>query len=84
MRAAAIVIVALGFASTAMLAMTNGLDATGAIILSLVVGTGILAIAIARKARVGSVEPAKCPSCRGLISPNAPYCKHCGADVSVG
>ena len=23
------------------------------------------------------VDPAICPNCSGVVSPNAPYCKHC-------
>ena len=54
-------------------------DATGFIILSLVVGVGLLGIALV--SRTGRVQPATCSECNGLISPNAPYCKHCGAPV---
>ena len=42
---------------------------------------GALAIAVARGKDKGTTAPATCASCEGLISPNAPYCKHCGASV---
>lgn len=29
--------------------------------------------------RSNSVAPAMCSNCGGVISPNAPYCKHCKA-----
>jgi len=81
MRTAVIVIVVLGFGLTGALALIRGLDLAGAIIFASVIATGTLAIAIARKAGGGSVAPAECRACGGLVSPNAPYCKHCGADL---
>ncbi len=42
---------------------------------------GGLAIAVARGKDKGMTAPAQCASCGGLISPNAPYCKHCGEPV---
>ena len=48
------------------------------VILGFIVLFGALAIAVADKARSGAVQPASCPECGGLISPNAPHCKHCG------
>lgn len=77
--AIAIVIAGLGVASAVAIAV--GLDATGTIIFALILGTGLLAIAVARKSKEGVVGPAQCPECGGLLSPNAPYCKHCGARI---
>ncbi|MBW3594814.1 MAG: hypothetical protein KY391_04480, partial [Actinobacteria bacterium] len=59
------------------------LDAAGGVILVLVFGVGALTIAVARKSGSGAVTPAECPACNGLISPNAPYCKHCGAEIPL-
>lgn len=81
MRSATVAIVVLGLALSVILAVATGLDVTGAVILGLLIGAGALAIAVARKSGSGAVNPAECPDCRGLVSPNAPYCKHCGADL---
>ena len=77
--AIAIVIAGLGVATV--LAIAGGLDATGTIILALILATGCLAIAVVRKKGEGIVGPAQCAECDGLLSPNAPYCKHCGAQI---
>lgn len=42
---------------------------------------GSLAIAVARGQDKGIARPAQCGSCGGLLSPNAPYCKHCGEPI---
>ena len=81
MNAVAVAIVIAGLAVALGLAVAAGLDATGAIILGLIVATGLLAIAVVRKTRQGAVAPAQCSECGGLLSPNAPYCKHCGAPI---
>lgn len=72
------VIVLLGFAAVAALAVANGLDAGGVVIAGVVVGVGFVALAAGRRIRSGAVEPGRCDSCGGLVSPHAPYCKHCG------
>ena len=82
MRSVAVAIVLLGIALSIGLAMVGGVDMTGVVILSLVIGMGGLAIAVVSRSSTGQVQPAECPSCGGLVSPNAPYCKHCGADLS--
>ena len=82
LRAAAVAIVLLGLALSAGLAVAGGLDGTGAIILASVVGVGALTIAVARRSGSGVVSPAECRACGGLVSPNASYCKHCGAELS--
>ena len=58
-----------------------GFDSTAIAILIALVSVGALAIAVARGKDKGLTAPATCASCDGLISPNAPYCKHCGAPV---
>jgi hypothetical protein len=63
-------------------AVAAGLDATGVGILVAIIIVGAAAIAGTRK--MGRVEPGRCEECGGLISPNAPYCKHCGARLQSG
>ena len=83
MKTVAVAIVLLGIGLVTGLAVAGGLDMTGAIILVLVFAMGALSIAVARRSTTGVVQPAECPSCRGVVSPNAPYCKHCGADLQT-
>lgn len=71
-------IVLAGIAAAVLLAIGVGIDATGMVILSAIVLVGLLAIAAARKIRARSIGPKRCPGCGGLVSPNAPHCKHCG------
>ncbi len=63
------------------LGIAGGLDVQGVTILMLAIAAGVLAVAVARRAEGGFVDPAVCDSCGGLVSPNAPYCKHCGATL---
>ena len=79
----AVAIVIAGLAVAAALAIAVGLDTMGTIILALIMATGLLAIAVVRKSREGAVRPAQCPECGGLLSPNAPYCKHCGTQIAA-
>ena len=81
MRSAAVAIVLLGIALVTGMAIAAGLDPPGMVILAFIFALGALAIAVARKSATGAVHPAECPSCGGLVSPNAPYCKHCGAEL---
>ena len=83
MKSAAVAIFVLGIALVLGLALASGVDATGGVILALIVVLGALGIAVARKSATGAVQPAECPSCGGLVSPNAPYCKHCGAELQA-
>ena len=80
MTAVAIGIVVLGLTITSAVAVAVGLDMTSAVILLLIFAMGALAIAVAHKRDSGRVGPAECSSCGGVISPTAPYCKHCGAE----
>lgn len=79
MTAAVTALVVLGIAVVVALGLTAGFDSTAVIILAFVIVFGLLAVAAARRARSGAVAPGRCRECRGLVSPNAPYCKHCGA-----
>jgi hypothetical protein len=72
-------LVLLGFAAVVLLALGVGLDTGSFVIAGFIFAFGALAIAVTRKARAGGIAPGRCAACEGLISPNAPYCKHCGA-----
>ena len=72
------IIVGVGILGAVLLGFGLGFDSGALLILGFIVLFGALAIAVADKARSGAVQPASCPACGGLISPNAPHCKHCG------
>ena len=55
-------------------------------LVELVIVTFVLALAglgLSMLVRSRQVEPAMCPNCGGVVSPNAPYCKHCKAPLTV-
>jgi hypothetical protein len=81
-NAVAVAIVAAGIALTTAIGARAGFGVVTLLLLLLIVACGLLAVAITRKSRSGTVGPARCTRCGGLISPNAPYCKHCGAPVA--
>ncbi|MBA3628408.1 MAG: hypothetical protein H0W55_01840 [Actinobacteria bacterium] len=72
-------IVAAGVTLALLTGVTRGFDTASLPILAGIVALGALAIAVARRAGTGTVGPGRCDGCGGLISPNAPVCKHCGA-----
>ncbi|MFN2489788.1 MAG: hypothetical protein ABR529_08650 [Actinomycetota bacterium] len=74
-----IVLVAAGLVAIGLASLGGGIDVVALVIIVLTVALGALGIAVARKAGRGAVAPARCAECDGLVSPNAPYCKHCGA-----
>jgi hypothetical protein len=76
-----IAVVVAGIVLASLVGLDRGFDATSAVIILLIVAVGVLGIAVARRSRTGEVAPARCSECGGLNSPNAPYCKHCGASV---
>ena len=80
MKRTAIAIVVLGLAVAIATGIAFGFDARAVVYLALMVAVGLLAIGVAARAEKRSVGPARCVRCDGLISPNAPFCKHCGAD----
>lgn len=82
MKLAALIVLGLGMALALMLAVDAGGDPVTLAILALVLATGALGIAVVRRSGSAAVGPARCFSCGGLISPNAPYCKHCGEPLS--
>lgn len=59
-------------------------DAAGLGMLAAILLLGGLGVAVARRAGTDAVAPARCPVCEGLLSPHAPYCKHCGAPIASG
>jgi hypothetical protein len=74
-----IAIVGAGLLLALALGWRQGFDATSLTILAFIAVTGAVAIAAVARSEGGVVGPARCSSCDGVISPNAPYCKHCGA-----
>lgn len=77
----AIAIVVVGIALVVSLAFAAGVDTASILYVAPVVLLGFVVIAAAAKMRAGRVRPYECTNCGGLISPNSPYCKHCGAPV---
>ncbi|MFP5298365.1 MAG: zinc ribbon domain-containing protein [Actinomycetota bacterium] len=71
-------IVAWGVIGAVLLGLGMALDITGLVILAFIVLVGGIGIGAVTKIRKGAVAPASCPNCGGLVSPNAPFCKHCG------
>ncbi|MBA2273442.1 MAG: hypothetical protein H0W21_05995 [Actinobacteria bacterium] len=72
-------IVVAGVSLVLLTGVTKGFDTVSLPILGGIVALGALAIAVARRAGSGTVGPGRCAGCGGLVSPNAPVCKHCGA-----
>lgn len=75
-------LVAVGVMASVGAAIPAGLDATSAGMLVAIVVVGAAAIAGTRK--MGRVQPGRCDECGGVVSLNAPYCKHCGARLDAG
>lgn len=79
MKAATIGIVSVGLLLALLLGISQGFDATSITIFVAIALVGALAIAAADRSNRGLAGPASCEECGGIISPNAPFCKHCGA-----
>lgn len=75
------IFVVVSLAVAILLGVRVGLDVAAVAILISLVATGVLAIVVARRSEGDAVGPATCSACGGLMSPNAPYCKHCGEPV---
>ena len=82
MKALVPLLVVVGVIACTGAAVAAGLDPTGVGILVAIIAVGGAAIAGTR--RMGRVEPRACRECGGLVSPNSPYCKHCGARLVPG
>jgi hypothetical protein len=82
-NAVTVAIVAAGIALTTTIGARAGFGVITLIMLGLIVACGVLVVAIARKSKTGAVGPATCTQCGGLISPNAPFCKHFGAPIGA-
>lgn len=80
MKRTAIAIVVLGLAVAITSGIAFGFDTRAIVYLGLMTAVGLLAIGVAARTDKRTVGPAHCVQCGGLISPNAPFCKHCGAD----
>lgn len=76
MTVAVAIVVMIGLALVLVVALQSGIDAVGVVLIAVIACLGRLGVAVARRA--GAAEPARCRACGGLISPRAPYCKHCG------
>jgi len=59
-------------------AIAKGFDGVGIALVTSIVVFGGLTVLLLRRAGAGDVRPATCKECGGLISRDAPYCKHCG------
>ena len=79
MKRITIAIVAAGTVMALALGIGQGFDPTSVTILVLILVVGGIAIAVADRSERGAVGPAHCEACGGVLSPNAPFCKHCGA-----
>jgi hypothetical protein len=77
--AAVALLVVVGVAMVVGVSLNAGVDLFGALIMASILALGALGVAVARRARGGAVGPRRCPECGGVVSPQAPYCKHCGA-----
>lgn len=75
-------VVVTGLVMAVALGLEYGFDTAAVSMLFALVVLGALAIAVARGKERGLTAPARCGSCGGLLSPNAPYCKHCGQPQS--
>lgn len=81
MSLAVTVVVALAIAFVVSVGVVAGLDVSAALILGFILLFGWLTVAVARRSGGGSIAPARCRTCRGLVSAGAPSCKHCGAGL---
>jgi hypothetical protein len=77
----ALAIIVAGISVALVLGLVSGFDTVGIVIFVLIVLVGALGVTAVLRYQSGDVVPAKCNECGGVISPNAPYCKHCGAAV---
>ena len=83
MNRAVVAIVVVGLAMAVATGFNLGFDSTAVVYLGLMVAVGALAIGVATRAKRGTTGPARCPDCGGLVSPNAPFCKHCNATLEA-
>jgi hypothetical protein len=79
LSALAIAIVVAGIALVVSIAFIAGGDVATVLYVAPIVLLGTVVVSVALKTRGGAVRPAECWNCGGLVSPNAPSCKHCGA-----
>lgn len=77
------IFVGVGVVAAVLLGIGMGFDTGAYVLLGSIVLVAILAVVVARKSQTGAAGPRSCPSCGGLISPNAPYCKHCNEAIEA-
>lgn len=82
MSAAVTVVVLVAIAFAVSVGLVAGLDLYAAVILGLILAFGTLALAIARRTKSGTIGPGRCRACGLVVSPNAPFCIHCGARLT--
>lgn len=78
MKRVTVAIVVAGILMALALGLRQGFDPTSVTILVLILVVGGISIAVADRSQRGAVGPAHCEACGGVLSPNAPFCKHCG------
>ena len=76
------IFVVLSIIEAIVLGIAVGFDVAALSILVTLIAVGVLAVVVARKSETDAIGPATCAACGGLMSPNAPYCKHCGEPVT--
>ena len=77
-----VALVVLGLSVSLAIGLARGFDTTAIVIFVFLIGVGALSIAASARFGAGGITPGRCSECGGLISPNAPYCKHCGAPTT--
>ena len=78
------IIVVAGIVLAVAVGVSGEFDAVALGIFVVMVLVGTVGIAAARRASRGTVGPLRCSRCAGVNSPNAPFCKHCGAPQGRG
>ena len=81
MSVVAVAIIVSGVLVAGALGFAAGFDPVGIVIFSFILLFAALGLAAVAKFRSRSVSPVPCRGCGKAISPNAPFCKHCGASV---
>lgn len=82
MNAIALLITGAGVVLAIGIAFNSGGGPVTFVLLGLVLAAAALVVAVVRRQKAGGIGPAVCAECGGVISPNAPYCKHCGAPAN--
>lgn len=81
MQVVIVAFVAVGMFFAFVLGIQGGFTVQAIVILAFTLAAGALAIAVIKRSSRSEIGPERCGKCGGLNSPNAPYCKHCGAQL---